>query len=108
MAGYGIGNLAALPDGRGVLFTLCNSGCVSTQIHVLDLGTGREHLLLGDAVSASYLPTGHLLYVRRDGAAMAAPFDLHDLKITGPRSRCSRTCGWPRARPSWPGPGRAC
>ena len=84
MAGYGIGNLAALPDGRGVLFTLCSSGCVSTQIHVLDLGTGREHLLLGDAVSASYLPTGHLLYVRRDGAAMAAPFDLHDLKITGP------------------------
>jgi serine/threonine-protein kinase len=54
------------------------------QIHVLDLGTGREHLLLGDAVSASYLPTGHLLYVRRDGAAMAAPFDLHDLKISGP------------------------
>ena len=84
MAGFGIGNLAALPDGRGVLFTLCSSGCVSTQIHVLDLGTGREHLLLGDAVSASYLPTGHLLYVRRDGAAMAAPFDLHDLKITGP------------------------
>ena len=83
MAGYGIGNLAVLPDGRGVLFTRCSSGCVSTQIHVLDLGTGREHLLLGDAVSASYLPTGHLLYVRRDGAAMAAPFDLHDLKITG-------------------------
>jgi serine/threonine-protein kinase len=84
MAGGGIGNVAALPDGRGVLFTLCNSGCVSTQIHVLDLDSGREHLLLGGAVSASYLPTGHLLYVRRDGAGMAAPFDLHDLKITGP------------------------
>jgi Tol biopolymer transport system component len=83
MAGLGIGNLAALPDGRGVLFTLCSSGCVFTQIHVLDLEAGRTHQLVSDAVSASYLPTGHLLYVRRDGAAMAVPFDLRDLAITG-------------------------
>ena len=83
LASLGAGNLAALPGGRGVLFTLCTSGCVTQRVNVLDLRTGRHRQLLGDAVSASYLPTGHLLYVRRDGAAMAAPFDLGSLEITG-------------------------
>src|SRR4026207_238330 len=46
VAGFGIGNGARLPAGRGVLFTLCSSGCFSAQIHVFDLGTGREHLLV--------------------------------------------------------------
>ena len=83
LAGLGAGNLAALPGGRGILFTLCTSGCVTQRVNVLDLRTGQHRQLLGDAVSASYLPTGHLLYVRRDGAAMAAPFDLGSLQITG-------------------------
>jgi serine/threonine-protein kinase len=84
MAGSGIGNLAVLPHGRGVLFTLCISGCVTMRIYALDLPSGRPHLVLEDAVAASYLPTGHLLYVRRDGSAMAAPFDLSQLRTTGP------------------------
>jgi hypothetical protein len=52
-------------------------------VHVLDLRTGQRRVLLEDVVTASYLPTGHLLYVRRDGAALAAPFDLDRLEITG-------------------------
>jgi hypothetical protein len=36
------------------------------------------------AIEGWYLPTGDLLYVRRDGAAFAAPFSLHSLKTTGP------------------------
>ena len=31
-----------------------------------------------------YLPIGQLLYLRRDGAALMAPFDLDRLEITGP------------------------
>ncbi|HEX6615834.1 MAG TPA: protein kinase [Gemmatimonadales bacterium] len=84
LAGFGVGNPAALPGGRGVLFTLCTSGCVTMSVHVLDMKTGRHRVLLDDAVSATYLPTGHLLYMRRDGSALAAPFDLKGLRITGP------------------------
>jgi Tol biopolymer transport system component len=84
MAGSGIGNVAVLPRGRGVLFTLCISGCVTMRVYALDLRTGKPHVILDDAVAASYLPTGQLLYVRRDGTAMAAPFDLSQLRLTGP------------------------
>ena len=81
--GFGIGNPAPLPDSRGALFTVCSSGCVTLSVNVFDLRTGRQHLLVQDAVIASYLPTGHLLYVRRDGAALVAPFDLGRLEISG-------------------------
>jgi serine/threonine-protein kinase len=53
------------------------------SVHLLDLRTGQQRLLLDDVVTAWYLPTGHLLYVRRDGAALAAPFDLDRLAISG-------------------------
>jgi eukaryotic-like serine/threonine-protein kinase len=84
LRGFGLQNLAPLPHARGVLFQSCGSGCVPTSIHVLDLRTGRQKLLLDDMIAAWYLPTGHLLYLRRDGVALAAPFDLERLDITGP------------------------
>jgi serine/threonine-protein kinase len=83
LAGFGLTAPAPLPGRRGVLFTACNSGCVTMSVHLLDLNTGRQRLLLNDAVSASYLPTGHLLYMRRDGVVLAAPFDLDRLETTG-------------------------
>jgi len=79
----GIGHPVALPGARGVLFQYCLSGCVALSIHVLDLETGTSRLLLDDVVQAWYLPTGRLLYVRRDGVALVAPFDLDRLEITG-------------------------
>jgi serine/threonine-protein kinase len=84
LAGFGLGSLSGLPGARGVVFTVCNSGCVNMSVHVLDLRTKEEHLLLDGVVTASYLPTGHLLIVRRDGSAQAAPFDPAALRITGP------------------------
>jgi tRNA A-37 threonylcarbamoyl transferase component Bud32 len=84
LAGFGLGGPTPLPGARGVLFTVCNSGCVTMSVHLLDLRTGRQRLLLDDMVTAWYLPTGHLLYLRRDGVALVAPFDLDDLRITGP------------------------
>jgi Tol biopolymer transport system component/tRNA A-37 threonylcarbamoyl transferase component Bud32 len=83
LIGGGIGHPVALPGARGVLFQYCASGCVLLRIHVLDLETGTQRLLLDDAAQAWYLPNGTLLYVRRDGVAMAAPFDLDRLEITG-------------------------
>jgi len=83
LAGLGLGSPAPLPGSRGVLFTVCTSGCVTMGVHLLDLRTGQRRLLLDDVVTASYLPNGHLLYVRRDGAALVAPFDLGRLEIVG-------------------------
>jgi serine/threonine-protein kinase len=83
LAGLGLGSPTAVPGARGVLFTACNSGCVTMSVHVLDLRTGRQRVLLDGAVTAWALPTGHLLYVRRDGTAFVAPFDLDQLRVTG-------------------------
>ena len=128
LAGFGFGSPTPLPGARGVLFTVCSSGCVTMSVHLLDLRTGRQRLLLDDVVAAWYLPTGHLLYVRRDGTALVAPFDLERLAITGPAvpvldgvlgdQRCGvpdrgrprerwSTAGQPRARTSWSGAGDA-
>ena len=82
--GGGIGMPNPLPGARGVLFVYCSANCFASSLHVLDLRTGKEKLLFEDMVEAWYLPTGHLLYVRRDGVALVAPFDLGDLEIRGP------------------------
>jgi Tol biopolymer transport system component len=83
LVGGGIGFPVPLPGARGVLFQYCASSCVTMHIHVLDLRSGRQKLLLEDVVQAWYLPSEHLMYVRRDGVVLAAPFDLDALEITG-------------------------
>jgi len=83
LGGRGIGQPTPLPGARGILHLACQSGCTAMSIHVLDLRSGEHRLLIDDAARAWYLPTGHLLYLRRDGTALAAPFDLDKLEITG-------------------------
>jgi serine/threonine-protein kinase len=73
-----------LPDARGVLFLSCSSNCVDMAVRVLDFESGEVHVVAEEAVRGWYLPTGHVVYVRRDGAALAAPFDLGSLSVTGP------------------------
>jgi len=83
LGGLGIGMPTALPGARGVLFQGCSSGCVTMGVHVADLRTGRQKTLLDGVAQAWYLPSGHLLYVRRDGVALVAPFDLQRLEVNG-------------------------
>jgi serine/threonine-protein kinase len=75
-----------LPGARGVLFALCNSNCFTMDLAVVDLKTGKFNSLVTNVIRGWYLSTGHLLYVRRDGVAMAAPFDPRSLRITGTAS----------------------
>ncbi len=72
-----------LPRARGILFEVCASGCVTMELHVLDFRTHREKLVVKDVAMGWYLPTGQLLYVRRDGVALAVPFDLGTLETHG-------------------------
>jgi len=81
--GGGMGMPVALPGSRGILFQYCSSGCVTMSLHVLDLRTGRQKSLLNDVAQGWYLPSGRLLYVRRDGTALVARFDLKRLEVVG-------------------------
>jgi eukaryotic-like serine/threonine-protein kinase len=56
---------------------------VTTSLHVLDLRTGTQKLLVDGASMGWYLPTGQLLYLRPDGVAAVAPFDLSRLALRG-------------------------
>jgi len=73
-----------LPGARGVLFARCTSAiCDVSDLWVLDLKSGEARRLVPGGILGVYLPTGHLLYVRDDGAAFAVPFDLGSLRIRG-------------------------
>ena len=75
----------ALPNGKGVLFTvmrLTNQASQDDAIAVVDLETGEHHDLV-QGILGRYVD-GYLLYVRFDGALVAAPFDQDKLEITGP------------------------
>jgi hypothetical protein len=47
--GYGLLNPTPLPDGRGVFFLACTSGCATTSVVAADLRTGRYTELLDGA-----------------------------------------------------------
>ena len=50
---------------------------------MVDLSDGSSTLALEQVIRAWYAPTGHMVYVRTDGAVFAAPFDLGALELTG-------------------------
>ncbi len=83
-AAGGISYPVGLPGGRGVLFQFCGAACVTQQVRVLDLKTGRARPLIASALVAWYMPNGFLMYVTPGGKLLAAPFDLGSLSITGP------------------------
>lgn len=66
-----------LPDGRHALFTVWSGE--SSDVEVVDVDTGERKLLVRNATSPRYSPTGHLVFVR-DSSLMAAPFDLDRLE----------------------------
>ena len=67
-----------LPDGSGLLYTH------EDALHVLNFRTDSSTRLLPFGGHATYVPTGHVLYVGETGALFAVPFDLERHRITGP------------------------
>ena len=67
-----------LPGARGAFVV-----GLDRNLHVVDLRDQSSELILEEVIRAWYSPTGHLVYVRSDGALFAAPFDLGALAITG-------------------------
>jgi serine/threonine-protein kinase len=71
-----------LPGGRGVLFTRC-AAIPACEVWAFDARADTARSVMAGAVLGLYVPTGHLVYVRNDGAAFAVPFDLGGLALTG-------------------------
>jgi serine/threonine-protein kinase len=71
-----------LPNGKGILITIGVRDAVRS-IGVVDLSSGKHHVILNNAVYARYSRSGHLLYVRPDRTLMVVPFDQNAMKITG-------------------------
>jgi serine/threonine-protein kinase len=73
-----------LPGGREMLFTRQKTvfRWDDAQIVARSLVTGEQKVLIEDAADARYVPSGHLVFIRR-GTLMAAPFDLERLTLTG-------------------------
>jgi Tol biopolymer transport system component len=75
--------LQLLPDGDTVLFSLTRSDAWSTgDVLVQSIRTGERRTIIEGGVDASYLPTGHLVYLV-GGTLMMRPFDVHRKEPTG-------------------------
>ncbi len=79
----------ALPDGRGVLFTVAYGEADSAQIAVLDLKSGERKTLVRGGSDAQYVAapgatghTGYLVYAA-GGALRAVRFDAAKLEVIG-------------------------
>jgi eukaryotic-like serine/threonine-protein kinase len=78
----------ALPNGKGVLFTVAFSGKNavnrgSTAIAVAKIPSGKHRVIVKDAFYPRYSPSGHLLYVTTGKTLMVVPFDENSMKLTG-------------------------
>ena len=76
-----------LPDARGALVIGCpgtlQCGADDNNLYVVDLDDLSWEIALEQVIRAWYAPTGHVVYVRADGAVFAQPFDPADLELTG-------------------------
>jgi Tol biopolymer transport system component/predicted Ser/Thr protein kinase len=74
-----------LPGGKAVLFTAHTKtmgGFDEATIEAVDLRNGRRKTLLRGGAHARYLPSGHLVFMRRN-TLFAVPFDLDRLEVRG-------------------------
>ena len=74
-----------LPGGRALLYTVRKRSWSwgDEQVVAQSLVTGARKVVVKDAADARYLPTGHLLFLRR-GVLCAVPFDAERLEVRGP------------------------
>jgi serine/threonine-protein kinase len=80
----GVITMWPLPKSRGIVYTECPGNCsVASSIHVLDLRSDSDRVLVPNAAGAWYSPTGDLLYTARGGGLYAMAFDADRLEVTG-------------------------
>jgi hypothetical protein len=80
--GQRIQRIEALPEGRGLVFSLSDSPSLVRTV-LMDLRTRDTTTLLTDGFDARYVESGHLIYAHPAGALYAIPFDARALELTG-------------------------
>jgi serine/threonine-protein kinase len=75
--------LTPLPASRGVLFSRCPGACTTFELMAFDMRTGTIKVVQPGGLIGWYVETGHVVYVRPDGALMTVPFDLDALEARG-------------------------
>jgi len=81
-AGESHGGPHLLPGGNALIYSRRRAQEPNALI-LLDLRTGTERVLLEDASEATYLTSGHLVFVR-DNGLYGVSFDLGTMSMTGP------------------------
>ena len=74
------------PGARGALVVACpGTTCTgqATQLHIVDLEDLTSEIAFEQVLRAWYAPTGHIVYVRTDGAVLAQRIDLGSLQLEG-------------------------
>jgi serine/threonine-protein kinase len=73
-----------LPGGKVLLYTVRKRvwSWGDEEVVARTLATGATKVLLKDAADARYVPTGHLLFLRR-GVLFAVPFDADRVEVRG-------------------------
>jgi eukaryotic-like serine/threonine-protein kinase len=73
--------------GKAILFTsVTGSGSDGLHINALSLADGKRTVVVESGTFPLYASSGHLVFFR-DGALLAAPFDVDRLTVTGPAVR---------------------
>ncbi len=73
-----------LPGGNAILYShVYFHVSPASRIEAFLPETGKRQAVLDNASYATYVESGHLIFVRGKGL-MAAPFDVEQLKVTGP------------------------
>jgi Tol biopolymer transport system component len=75
---------SAIAQGRILLFaSITGSSRGASHIEALSLPAGQRRVIVESGTFPLYSPSGHLVFFR-DGALLAAPFDVDRLAVTGP------------------------
>jgi eukaryotic-like serine/threonine-protein kinase len=80
---------AALPNGRGVIFSVTFAGKNAAEarttsgIAVAEIPSGEHRVIVNGAMYARYVASGHLLYVTTDRTLMVVPFDQNLMQVKG-------------------------
>lgn len=76
----------ALPDGRGIVFTVGHAGAASfdeASLAVGEIGRSGHRLILQHATDGRYVPAGRLMWAR-GGVLLAADFDEESRRVESP------------------------